>query len=140
MIIRDDAATLELKPGESIAGDEAASDVHCAAEISTPLFSGRNPSVWITKRAWATFITTLRALEIERTGEAQLESMSPADLAIHVHVYDRAGHIKITGHVGSDVIWRDGVDVSRLPFRIELDPTKLAAMIAGLEQVAARSR
>jgi hypothetical protein len=140
MIIRDDAATLELEPVESIAGDEAASDVHCAAEVSTPLFSGRNPSVWIAKRAWDAFLTTLRALETERMGEAQLESMSPADLAIRVHVYDRRGHIKITGHVGSDVIWRDGVDVSRLPFRIELDPTKLAAMIAGLEQVAARIR
>jgi hypothetical protein len=137
VIIRDEAATLELSLAERIPGDEAGGDVHCAADVSTPLFSGRNPSVWISKNAWDTFITELRVLDLQRTGEARLVSMSPADLGIHFHVYDRAGHIKITGHVGSDVIWRDAVDVNRLSFRIELDPTKLGAVIRDLEQLAA---
>jgi len=99
-----------------------------------PVFSGRNPSVWINKHAWDRFITELRALDLERMGEARLASTSPADLAIRVHVYDRAGHIKITGHVASDVIWRDGVDVTRLPFRIELDPSVACVPAPGTDQ------
>jgi len=134
MILRDENATFELRRAEGKSTSAlGAGDVHLAADVSTRFFCGRNSSLWVTEHVWSTFISDVRALARRRTGVARLLSMSPADLQVRLDVYDRAGHVRIMGHVGSDVIWRDGIGVSRIAFRIELDPANVAALVTELE-------
>ena len=134
MILRDEHSTLRLTLAPDVE-QGGFDDVHLVAEVFTGGFVGRNASVWASRPVWDAFLGNLHALARTRSGEARLISMSPADLEIRVHVYDRAGHVRVNGHVGDDVIWSDLTEVARVPFRIEVDPSTIVELVAAFEQL-----
>jgi hypothetical protein len=71
-------------------------------------------------------------MEKARRGEALLESMSPQDLKCCVRVYDHAGHVVMTGHVGDALVDREYAEIARVPFRIEIDPSTLPDLVRDL--------
>ena len=135
MILRDEHSTLQLSLSTHDTGDD---DVYLIAEASTKGFVGRNTSVGVSRRSWDAFIADLQTLEATRTGEARLISMSPADFELQVRSYNGARHIRVAGFVGDYVISRDVTDVARVPFRIEIDPSTLAALVTAFEQLVVR--
>ena len=132
--LRDEHSTLQLSLATFDTGDD---DVYLVAEASTKGFVGRNASVGVSRRIWATFIGDFKKLETTRVGEARLISMSPADFELRVRSYDRARRMRITGFVGDYMISRDVTDVARVPFRIEIDPSTLGSLVAAFEQFVA---
>jgi hypothetical protein len=108
------------------------SDVLLAVELHRPNFSARNGSVWIAASARDRFLSDLSAMEKARRGEALLESMSPQDLKCCVRVYDHAGHVVMTGHVGDALVDREYAEIARVPFRIEIDPSTLPDLVRDL--------
>ena len=104
-------------------------------KVSAGDFVGRNASIWASRPVWDAFLGDLHAVARTRSGEARLISMSPADLEIHVRIHDRAGHVRVTGHVGDHMTWSDLTEVARVPFRIEVDPSTIVQLVAAFEQL-----
>lgn len=107
-------------------------DLHLAVKLQRPDFSAQNRSVWIATSARDRFLSELVAMENARRGEALLTSMSPEDLECCLRVYDHAGHVEMTGHVGNALVDRDHAEIARVPFRIEIDPSALPDLVRDL--------
>ena len=54
---------------------------------------------WVARHDWFAFAQALGVLEQRRTGEANLQSMSPGELKLTVKSLDRAGHLGIEGAI-----------------------------------------
>lgn len=136
MIITDSRTRLEVR-SQQFAITKAGDDVQLSVDVITNRFRGRNDSVWIAKSAHDRFLSELRAAEGTRRGGALLESMSPEDFLCRIAAHDRAGHFVVSGHVGGAIVDSQSVDVARIPFRIELDPSTLADLVEEFERLFA---
>ena len=67
--------------------------------VRSDTFSGADDQVWISRRAWVSFLGALRRLERERSATASLTSMSPKEFAMDLEVVDRAGHVAVHGYL-----------------------------------------
>jgi len=129
-ILKDGPITFELRR-LAPASDEA-TDLLISVQLQRPRFSAANLRVWVAAVARDRFLTEMSALERERRGEAVLQSMSPQDLRCSLKVYDRAGHVEMRGHVGDAIVDRDYAEIARVPFRIEINPSALPALVHDL--------
>jgi len=138
MIITDSQTKLEIR-SQRFATIKAGDDEHLSVDLITARFRGRNESVWIAKSARDRFLSELRAAEGTRRGGALLESMSPEDFSCRIAAQGRAGHFAVSGHVGGAIVDSQSVDVARIPFCIELDPSTLAELVDEFERLFARA-
>jgi hypothetical protein len=131
MILQGDDATLEIVLGELVpAGRPDAGDLRLMARLTSGEFTGCNDSAWVSASMWQSFLTELRRVEEQRSGEARVLSMSPSDFALRIFVRDRAGHVAAEGHVGKDLMWSTGAHAAHIPFRMELDPSTLLLVLS----------
>ena len=133
MIIQDDSTQLHITLEEVLGHDlPCAGDLRLSVEVVSPAFRGRNNQVWIDRDVWQRFLSELRMLERDRSGNAELRSLSPADLDLCVAVTDRAGHVAVEGHLGQELPAITGrrSPETRVGFVIELDPPNLAVLLA----------
>jgi hypothetical protein len=97
MVLGDEHAMLTLiARGDSTEGGGIAGDVHLSAAAVSGNFTASLQSLWVSASAWQLFLGQLRELVDGAGREAHVESMSPADLALHIAVRDSAGHIAAT--------------------------------------------
>jgi hypothetical protein len=140
MILNGVGTTLHIQCRETVPpGQIGAGDVRLSVQLSAPGFTGVNEKVWVSREACRTFLTDLGAMETRRAGEALLGSANPGDLNLRVHVYDHAGHVRVVGHVGDYVVWADGGQSARIPFRIEIDPGMLASLLESFTSLLMRN-
>jgi hypothetical protein len=99
-------------------------------------FSGRNPSVWISRSDLATFLRELQELERTRRGEARLESMSPGELSVKISVIDGAGHTRADVTVSRRYFAQEfGQPTVRFGF--SFDPSNLPGIVKAFSSLQA---
>jgi hypothetical protein len=91
-------------------------------------FSGRNPSVWISRLDLAVFVRDLQEVERTRRGEARLESMSPGELSLKISVIDGAGHTRADVTV-SRRYFAQKFASPEVRFGFEFDPSNLPGLL-----------
>jgi hypothetical protein len=136
MIITDSLTRLEIK-NRRFAIAEAGGDLQVSVDVIMDRFRGRNDSAWIMKSVRDGFLSELRAAEQTRRGGAILQSMSPQDFSCRIAAHDQVGHFAVSGHVGGVIVDSQSVDVARIPFRIEVDPLRLAELVGEFERLFA---
>lgn len=124
--VREVEPPTSVRPGDFLA----------TVRVSTLGFGGTNERVWFAADDFQRFVEAVRLLERDRSGEAQLGSMSPEDLELGIRVRDRAGHVTASGWVGrvSYGSTREPV-VARVGFSFDVDPTHLPGIVAELESL-----
>lgn len=98
-------------------------------------FSGRHPSVWISREDLHSFLADLRSLERSRRGEARLSSMSPDDLSLHIRITDPAGHVRIDTAI-SRTYYGSDFEPAAVRLGFAFDPSRLPAILASFERLA----
>ncbi|HEY2295327.1 MAG TPA: hypothetical protein VGM86_31885 [Thermoanaerobaculia bacterium] len=99
-------------------------------------FSGRNPSVWISRSDLAAFLRDLRELDRTRRGEARLESMSPGVLSMKISVIDGVGHTRADLTVSRWCFARQS-EHPELSFGFEFDPSDLPGILKAFSSLQA---
>ena len=139
MILGSDPQQFELSVAEverGAPGVYAGGDVLVVVRVRLRDFSGA-VDAWVLRESWGNFLSQLRRLERDRTGEATLESMSPRELHLRVFALDRAGHMGVEGELRSYYSAAHRPEVTTLKFgAIEIDPTALPAFVRELEIAA----
>jgi hypothetical protein len=130
MTLTDGIARVDLTVAEvaaPIPPHSAGGDVRLQVRLTCEGFTGTGSS-WIDRDGWQRFLRALERLVNRRDGEAIVESMSPNDLRLRIHVTDHAGHVALDGEVHTRSIrglrWQFGA--------IQFDPTLLPLLLAEL--------
>src|SRR5688500_1960382 len=55
-------------------------DLRLGVSVRHDTFAGSYDQVWIAKDDWASFLVSIRRLELDRSGQASVFSMSPDEL------------------------------------------------------------
>ena len=113
-----------------------AGDLQIAAAARCGDFSGRTESAWVQAEVWVRFLESLRRLERERQGVADVASMSPTEFALRLGVVDRAGHLAAEGHVGTYAHVAGQLREVRLTYAFEIDAGQLASLVRDFEVFA----
>jgi hypothetical protein len=139
MVLGSDPQQFELSVVEverAVSGIYAGGDVLIVVRVRLRDFSGA-ADAWILRESWSDFLSQLRRLEQNRTGEAIVESLSPGELRVRVFALDRAGHMGVEGELTSYYSAAHRPEVTTLKFgAIEIDPTALPAFVRELEIAA----
>jgi len=139
MILGSDPQQFELSVAEverGVPGVYAGGDVLLVVRVRMRGFSGA-VDAWVLREAWTDFLSQLRRLEQDRTGEAILQSMSPDELRLRMFALDRAGHMAVEGELTSYYSAAHRPESTTLKFgAIEIDPTALPAFVRELELAA----
>jgi hypothetical protein len=99
-------------------------DAYVTVRVDSAGFCGHN-DLWVPGAALAAFCADLIALERSRHGNAELNSISPDELALAVRSIDSRGHLAVEGSTGYDA-HRDGWSFwHSVHFGFEFDPSQL---------------
>ncbi|MGK2934773.1 MAG: WapI family immunity protein [Gemmatimonadaceae bacterium] len=142
MILRDGEGELEITVDDVLPPTSMRpGDFRVTVRVSTRGFDGTNEHVWIDADDFRRFVETVRALDRDRHGRAQLGSMSPEDLELSISVRDRAGHVTASGWVGRASYGSTQEPVTaRIGFSFDIDPTHLPGIVAELESLVVASK
>ena len=94
-VVSDAGDFVELEP-RFAAGD---ADLALTVRASRDGFLGETKT-WIERHAWFAFAQALTVLEEQRSGEVNVQRMSPGELNLTVKAIDLMGHIGIEGMIG----------------------------------------
>jgi hypothetical protein len=99
-------------------------DAYLTIQVSSARFAGHN-DLWVTASALRLFCQSLIALERQRLGKAELESISPNELRIVVRSVDSCGHMAVEGVTGYEVKRENSRSWHSVAFGFEFDPSQL---------------
>ncbi|MFL6234095.1 MAG: hypothetical protein ACJ76N_13250 [Thermoanaerobaculia bacterium] len=99
-------------------------------------FSGRNPSVCISRSDLATFLRDLQKLERTCRGEARLESISPGVLSVKISVIDGAGHTRTDVTVSRRYLV-EKFEHAVVSFGFSFDPSYLPGIVKAFSSLQA---
>ncbi len=115
---------IELTILEAIDSPESAGDARLNVEVQSSGFRGIG-NVWVDADSLRQFCGELVKLEMTRSGEARLDSMSPSELMLIIKAVDSLGHLGIFGSVGRHVHAEHGSILHSVTFGFEFDPNLL---------------
>jgi hypothetical protein len=136
VVIKDGLTSVTVllrEPGP--ARTPAEGDLGINVSVDGESFRGRNTTVWIGRADWAAFLQNLRNLERSRQGQAQVEGMSPGEFQLAVFATGKSGRIVAEGWVGREYTGRAGTLRDRVSFSVELDPSRIAVLVAEAESL-----
>ena len=124
MRLEDSASSLVLEVRERLPeGIQGAGDTRFAVAVRAGDFEGRNENVWIGAGDLDRFAADLEHLHRERTGSAELESLSPDEFHLAVLAVGSAGRIAAEGHLSRLHPGLRGWHRNRIELSIDLDPS-----------------
>lgn len=139
MILGSDFQQLELSVIEvspDVRGVHIGGDVRISVRARLKEFSGA-ADAWILRETWRDFLAQLTQLERERTGDAQLASISPGELRLRIFALDRAGHMAAEGELTASFLASHEPRLTSLKFgAIEFDPSALPSLLRELQSAA----
>src|SRR5829696_1218688 len=102
-------------------------DLRLGVSVRSGTFSGSYEQVWVGRDEWSAFVAALARLELQRSGQASLRSMSPDEFELHIRVVDRAGHPVAHGFLSRHQYGHtsQGLMQSRVAFAVEIDSSTL---------------
>jgi hypothetical protein len=124
MRLEDSDSSLILEVRERLpAGVQGAGDTRFSVTVRAGGFEGRCEDVWIGAGELRQFAVDLERLHRERTGSAELASMSPEEFRLAILAVGNAGRIAAEGYLGSRHLGIRGWHRNRVELSIDLDPT-----------------
>lgn len=118
----DDYIELNIVEVEEL--PQVAGDTRMLVEVQSSGFKGDN-DVWVSVGSFLDFCSSLVELAEKRSGEAQLESISPNELDLVIRPVDSVGHFGVFGTTGYHVIREHGSVFHSVSFGFEFDPAQL---------------
>lgn len=103
-------------------------DAHISLTVFSNGFSGKN-DLWVQNESLESFCRSLKELEIKRTGEAQIKSISPYELYLKIMSTDSLGHMAVIGKTGYVVTNSRGGYWHSVEFGFDFDPSILIKIV-----------
>jgi hypothetical protein len=137
MLIRDGEDYLEIVPVERTpAGVPGAGDTCFSTRVRSGSFSAETRA-YIEADDIRAFAEELRRIDERRQGAVVVESMSPDELRLEIHITDQAGHVAALGQVGGWGFSRVGGRCwSVVCFYVTFCPSLLPAITREFEELA----